>query len=789
MKRKLWAKYIISLLFLMLTIFGLQAEEEKDKSVVSNDSTKVKLDSLFYVSDSTYYFADKKQLYLFGNAKIEYKNSSITADTIFMNIERKQAETYGKSMIKDNIQTVLGKSLKFDIDSKHGIIRNGISQFDKGFYYGEEIRKIDDKIYDLDKGYFTTCDGKVPHFYIYSHKMRIFQGDKIAAKPVIFYVNRFPVFAIPFATFSIKRGRHTGFLLPQPGYNSVDGKFIKDLTFYTYMDDYADARIALDFMQKTGWESRLESNYIKRYYYSGRFFGRLRKRIQQTDNYTYDWYFLYNHHHNFINNKTLDVNLNFVSSKQIWESSENVDKRLSEKITSNFSYKMPLGQRSIYFKANYTDDFKNEIKTITLPNISYRLPSKPIYEIFMDEAEIDSFDRWWKNFSYSYGVKALHSGTITSKNPSLTDILFQTEQDSTGSYINQHNAGIKHSGSISYSQKVLGWLNLSQSGYLNETWFDRDKQNNKLVRAMDYYTSSSAKFSLYGVRTFGKKNFVSFRHILTPNISFSYKPDFSDRNNKYYSFGGISTATNSKSRSLSFSLSNLWQTKWRNKKEEIKKINDLLSLSSSLSYNLEAEEDPFSDLSHSISVSSVKYQTGLFNLNYNISGNVSQDSENFDINQWSYSQSFSLNGKSFYYDYFPIEKNDILSADLFTSEKKAVNIETIADWEESKIKGKWDISFNHSFTKNQVDNEVSRHTFRTDLSFNLTKNWYVNYSNYYDVKDGEIRSQSLRITRELHCWKLQFNWSKSNDYWSYRINFFNIKLPESLKFDTRGHKQ
>ncbi|MEA1971948.1 MAG: putative LPS assembly protein LptD [Candidatus Cloacimonadota bacterium] len=788
MMRVRFARICIISLIMFFVVVSMQAKEAKADSILV-DSTFVKLDSMFYASDSTYYFANKKEIYLMGNAKIDYQNSTIHADTIFLNMKNNQAFSYGKSRIKDKAQTIIGKRLKFDMDSQKGIITNGISEFDKGFYYGDEIRKISKKTFDLDNGYFTTCNAKSPHFYIFSKKMRIYQKDKIVAKPVVFYVNKFPVFAIPFATFSIKRGHHTGFLMPEPGYNSVDGKFIRDITFYTYLGDYADSRISLDFMQRTGWETRLKTRYIKRYFYNGRFFGRLRKQIQDMDKYTYEWYFNYNHNHDFINNKKLNVNLTFISSKQIWEASQDIDERLSERVTSSVSYKFPLGKRSVFITSNYTDDLKNKTRSIILPKVSYSLPSKPFYEIFLEDSEIDKTERWWKNFSYSYKVNGVHKGSINEENPTLKAILYESKKDSLGEYLNLHNAGIKHSGSINYSQKFFGWLSMSQYIYGNETWFDRDIAGNHLARSFDYNTKTSAKFTAYGQRNFGSFYLSAIRHIVSPSVSFSYIPDFSDKKDKYFSFSTISTNSGDKSRRVSFSLSNKWHLKIRKKNNKIKKLNDFLSLRSGFSYDLEKDEKQFSDISNSVNVTSAKYSNDFFTANYRISGRFIQDFYEFNVKNWSYSQSLDFGGSQNYYDYFPIEKNDILDSNLFTQiEDEQKDILTIEDWEKKKQKSNWKLSFGHSFTKNEISQSVSN-TVTSSLSLNLTQNWYLSYRNYYDIEDGEIRSQTVRIIRDLHCWKISFDYTKSNDYWSYRLKLFNIKLPDSLKFKTKDHKK
>jgi hypothetical protein len=75
------------------------------------------------------------------------------------------------------------------------------------------------------------------------------------------------------------------------------------------------------------------------------------------------------------------------------------------------------------------------------------------------------------------------------------------------------------------------------------------------------------------------------------------------------------------------------------------------------------------------------------------------------------------------------------------------------------------------------------------LEFKLTDNWYIAYDNYYDGKEGKFVSHALDVTRKMHCWELKIKWSKQGDYWDYRLLFENIKLPRSLKFETKDHKR
>jgi len=73
---------------------------------------------------------------------------------------------------------------------------------------------------------------------------------------------------------------------------------------------------------------------------------------------------------------------------------------------------------------------------------------------------------------------------------------------------------------------------------------------------------------------------------------------------------------------------------------------------------------------------------------------------------------------------------------------------------------------------------------RMDSSFKITQNWSISYGNYVNLKTGKMLSQTFHIIRDLHCWKLDFSYSRRNEYWEYRIALFNVVFPDALRFQT-----
>jgi len=809
---------IFASIFILSTVISWSQEIQDEVKPYTADSLfadslemveTFQLDSLFYVADSIDYNVEKEIIQLSGNTSVTYHSSIINADTIAIDLKKEQAFAKGKSYLQDGSQNMLGRDICYDLQTKWGLVTSGASKFDKGYYYGSEIRKIDDDTYDVDDGIFTTCDALHPHFYIKSKELRFYRDDKFVARPVAFYVNHFPVFGFPFGTFTLKRGRQTGILVPSPGWNKYRGKYIENIAYYFAYRDHADITLALDYYELTGWELGFRSKYKQRYVHNGFFNAILQKKIEGPRLSQYEWNIKNRHHHDFGNKTTFDMNLNFVSSKRVWEGSEDLDERLAERITSSMEFKKPLFNSVLYISADYIDDLENKTKDITLPSISYRLPSRPIYEIFVNEIDNIPEDVWWEDFSYSYSIKATHEGDINDSTATIWDVLYDDTlgPDTTYATGNQHNAGMKHSASLSYSYKLKGWLNLSQSISGNEAWFDRDRDNVKFVRGMDYNTSSSLSFNLYGMRTLPRFYISAIRHIITPRMSFTYRPDFSE-NDRFYSFGGIGVSSAIKSRIVSISLGNKWQLKLaatKNTKE--RKINDFFSINSGISYDYE-KDNGFSDISHSVKLKPNKINFGIVDISTNSSGSFSQATYDLGVNGWdprdwelgvtnwnfNITSALKLSGDANYVDYFPLAKNDFVSGDFFSRDSVDIETErTITTLEEldelDRETKNWAFSVSHIYKLNKAQYAIDDYTssLRIAVSARITKNWSISYDNYIDLEADELVSHNFLITRDLHCWKMTFKYTKQGDYWNYQFKLFDIKLDDALKFSTSDH--
>ncbi len=812
-KQRTIKKIIIISLILWISLF-LHSQESPDTLAESNsdniiqstaiDTISTAIDSLksdekyeeYTQSDSLQYSGKRSSfnlteetISLAGNAKISYQDIFIEADSLHLNLDNKNAFSSGDAMIKQAGQVFLSKDIRMDVDSKRGILENAAGSMEQGFIYGSQIRKIDDKVYDVDDGIFTTCDDIDPHFYIKSKKLRIFLNDSIAGRPIVYYVNHFPVMALPFAAFSIERGRNNGFLIPQPGWNNSEGKYLKNIAYYYAYKDYFENKVAFDFYEKKGWNFSITNRYIVRYIFNGGVNFNYRKRDYNNNTAT-DWSLLANHRHTLKNNSSFIANINYATSEVIWENSTDIDDRLTESISSSATYSKGFDNSTINVSGFYSENFVTNTKTITLPSLRYSESTTPIYEL-IGLSNSDVKDAWWKSLSYNYNLTATHSGTVKNEDSSLSDLLWSNETytDSLGNeeVINQHNAGALHNLSFNFSPTISPYFTLSQSMNFREAWFDRTKKDNGFARGHSYSFNTSASTKFYGLKRFNNSTVKAVRHVLSPRVSFAYTPDFS-LNDDFYSFSGISLSSGKRRRSLNFTLGQIWQIKYYDRlTESEKKLNNLLSMNSSFSYDLEKETQKMSRISHSLKFSPNAYNSHNIQFNYNNSISFNHDFYkrtwgDLKLENWRFNQSLALSGNMRYFNYFPRPQNP-----LKTGQRSLQDTIKYAelDWdyyESSSEKKNWSLTFTHalSFKKDYMDPQSN--SLNIALDMHLTSNWHLGYSNRINVLTDKILSQNLSLRRDLHCWNLTFDYSRSNEFWEYKVVLTNNKLSDILKF-------
>src|SRR5690606_17171020 len=189
------------------------------------------------------------------------------------------------------------------------------------------------------------------------------------------------------------------------------------------------------------------------------------------------------------------------------------------------------------------------------------------------------------------------------------------------SFIENGRNGIRHSIPMSYSFKALRYFTVSPSVSYEEKWYfeklnwEYDIVNNRptLVpadtirgfnRISNYSFSTSFNTRIYGTYFFKRGKVKAIRHIVNPNISVSYTPDFTKNDNYFQAInqnGRITyqsrhqgfiygTSTTGRSGNIGIGLGNTLEMKVKSEKDTVaRKVSLLNSLSLGTSYNIVAD--------------------------------------------------------------------------------------------------------------------------------------------------------------------------------------------------------
>lgn len=339
----------------------------------------------------------------------------------------------------------------------------------------------------------------------------------------------------------------------------------------------------------------------------------------------------------------------------------------------------------------------------------------------------------------------------------------------------------------------------------------------------------------------------AIRHVMTPSIGMSFSPDFSDPKYKsfekfeyydkkadevrehiysYFEGGNPSPPSKGSSASLSLGLTNQIEMKVKSDADTtgFKKIPLLENLSFNTSYNFKADSMRWSSISSAA-------RTKVFGTAINLSaqfdpyGVVANPKNNqpVRINRGSLKvnhrlvllQSASLSfGYQISPDTFKKDKKketaeeDEEDEDWAMSAAESDEMEPGAQMERNKqgddtrlsqgddgyaaFNMPWSININYSLrvVRGKFNPETALYSHKISQSVNfsgnltLTPKWKFTVSSGYSFDEKKLSQTSVGITRDLHCWSMNFNLVPTGKYKSYSFNIaVNSSILRDLKYN------
>ena len=800
------------LLLLLFLLTGLLNNSDASNIPVCSDTTT---ESSFFdaeieknAEDSIKLDIINQKAYLYGNAKIKYDNTTITAayieidwttNTIFATTTLDSlGNKIGHPVFTEGNESFKAHEITYNFKSKKCRVKKITTKEGEGYILGKVVKKMEDDIFYLKKGDYTTCNAEKPHYAIRANRIKVIPGEKIITGPAHLTFFNIPMpLILPFGYFPNSDKKSSGLIIPSYGESSNMGFFLKGGGYYFTLSDKVDLSLKSDVYTKGSWNVKSLIRYKNRYKYNGNLnlsYGKIFNSEKGFPNYSEkkDFNIKWRHKQDSKANPSLQFSANVEAGSSTYHRNNSYNANDFLKNTMSSSVNLTKNWQGAFFN-NLTFNLRHSQNTttrnvnLTLPDIS--LNSKRVYPF--KSLGNSAKTQWYDKIMIKYGMN-------TKNTISTTDSLLFTKNS-----LSQFRNGMKHNIPISTSIKVLKHFTLKPSFNLTERWYlsqtekrwDANSKSiitdtiHKFTRGHNYSLSTALNTKIYGMVQFNKSKIAAIRHVITPNLSFRYTPDFSDEKYGYYKTvqsdtlgktqqysimnnGVYGSPSKGKSGNIHFSLGNILEMKVRNNKdtvETLKKIKLLESLNISSSYNI------FKD-SLNLSQINLNARTRLLNI-FDITFSSRYDPYITNKEKTNHINQFELNtnNRLARLTSFSTTIGFTLNDKTFSGKKKKEEEEK-EDAEEQErdfyaipwsLNANYSLSYNKGYKSSAFADTTQSLNFSGNLK--LTKKWKIGFRSGYDFDAKELTYTSIDIYRDLHCWELLFNYIPIGYHKSYTL--------------------
>ncbi len=314
---------------------------------------------------------------------------------------------------------------------------------------------------------------------------------------------------------------------------------------------------------------------------------------------------------------------------------------------------------------------------------------------------------------------------------------------------------------------------------------------------------------IYGMFNINKGKIKAFRHVMSPSLNFTARPDFGtpfwnyyenlyDENgeivDRYSIFEEViyDRPPDGLSALVSLNIGNNVEMKIRTPKdtaETEKKIKIFESLNFS-GFGYDFARDSLNWNNFSINAATTLFRK--IRLNFTSSYEPYQRIEGSTVNKllWTEERKIaSLRNATLRVSgsFDAKKKNKEPNEVRGTEEERQDILFFLSDYADFNIPFKFSWSYNLSFNKiyNAVQQQdIVNKSQRLDFGIetNLTEKWRVNLRGGYDFEQRKIAIASLDVYRDLHCWEMSFNWIPSGTWKRYE---FQLNVRSSILQDLK----
>ncbi len=749
-------------------------------------------------------------------------------------------DTLSYPILRQQDQEIRSTRVLFNYETEKGKFEVAEIQMPDGHLIGTQVKNVSETEAFIEDGIYSSCPPDHMYYYIRAQRMKIVDEEEIFFTNARLYILDIPyplVFPFGYVPAGIDQ-RRSGLLEPTYLFenSSSRGLGLQNLGWFQYFNEYLTGQTSFDVFTSGTFFNESRFQYRKTESFNGSLtLGYSRERgLESTDlNFTetVSRRLALTHDQQLSPFANLSANINLNTSDYFQRNSFDIDERAQTSSTSRVSYRYnhPEGNYNLSLTSNLNQRFDTGVARLTGPEMNFSLRQFSPFE--SDGPATTADQSWYERITVSYRNNFRSNFNFTPVDqedpganwfqalldPSLHREVTESDQHVEYGFVQRAQAS---AGQIIPSQ----YLNISASLSFNEYWYptttrrEFDEEANRVqefkergfAAARDFNTSLNFNTTFYGISQMSIGNFEGLRHTVRPNFSLSYRPDFSDERWGFYEEVQVDTTGNTQTfsrfdrevfggppsgeqRTINFGITNILETKQvrRDSTGEVQSNNLRLidNLSVNSGYNFAADSLNFSNVNVSLSTRLFDRVRLSANATYSVYEQVGPNRQ-IDRFVWeedgkflqplSYSINLSTNfrgGQRGARPYTPAYRPyDPYNQQFFSPIDSHFNDRPI-----QPIDSPWSINLDFSYRWNYQFGQDARKQAvlnASNIQFQLTQKWNVSTRIGYDFIEKELTPSQFRLSRQMVCWNLSFQFNPFGDfqYYSFRLSLDNAQI-------------
>ncbi len=746
--------------------------------------------------DSIRYDLQQQIVYLFGAARVGYKGIELTADRIEYRFKAEEARAHGAP---DSTGTVTGKpflvqdghrieadSIRFNFNTRKGLIKEVRTSEQETYVQARVSKRLGDGEVHSRGGLLTTCDRPRPHYHFRASRMMVIPDDKIVTGAAVMKVGPVPTpIAIPFGFFPNRRGGNSGILMPTYGESPTLGFFLLNGGYYRMLGEHADLSVTGDIYSRGSWAMRASSRYRTRYRYNGSL--QLDHSTQRTGipeypdfsrqrNFFIKWNHTMDPRASLTDRFNASVHLGTSNNFRNNFNSSTLD-YLSNTFQSNigWTHLWPGKPYTLAVNLRHAQNTGTRTFSLTVPALTFNMS-----RILPFQRRV-STGRWYEQVGVTYAMAFDNQLTTTEDRLYWANI---------PTLLREMRNGVRHGATVSSAFKTR-FFTVNPELTLTERWYFESVQQQYVagedtvvtsevpgfVRNGDWIAAATLTSKLYGMYQFKGGGLRAIRHVVTPSLRLSYRPDLDPTVDVYAPDGSIASTYNpfqngiygssptTASGLLGLGLVQSLEAKVRRTgpdgREELRKIRLLDFVGLNTNYDWVRDSLNWSTVNLSARTTlldrvNVNFVSAWDPYAVNAQGQRIQQAEvdrsgalarltsmnvavGFDLKSKRYGQAPDAPG----------ERQVVGESDP----NKGADVDFNMPW---RLGVNYSYDLSPSYVEGVDDLQRQSVLFNGDVT--LFKHWKLGVSSGYDLVAEEWTPSSINLYWNLHCWEFNVNW-------------------------------